>query len=130
MLMEKRKGIVKTYKKKCSKTTAEQSVVSFSSQCCLLSSFINLLLEYSSTLVERHPSTEREMNRALYNPDNQQCITAFVIVITSSVINLLLTSISTCLLISCLLLILTSSFSVKGLKRDRGGQGFRLQPTV
>lgn len=41
------------------KTTVEQSKVSRVSQHCLPSSFINIPLEYSSTLVQRHPPTEK-----------------------------------------------------------------------
>lgn len=67
---------------KDAKTTVEQSKVLGASQHCLPSSFINILLEYSSAMVQRHPPREREINRALYHPDTQQCILAFVIVVT------------------------------------------------
>lgn len=84
---------LKTYcrrvEEKDAKTTVEQSTELWASQHCLPSSFINVLLEYSSTQLQRHPPREREINRALYHPDTQQCITAFVIIVTwiSSIIN-------------------------------------------
>lgn len=124
---------VQEWRKGDAKTTAEQFKVLWASQHCLPSSFINILLEYLSTLVQLHPPRQREINRALYHPDTQ-CIAAFVIVVTwiSSVTNWLPPSIPLPAY-SCLLLILTTSFSVKGLKRDRAGLsvlGFRLWATM
>lgn len=71
------------------KITVEQSSVLWAPQHCLPSSFLNILLEYSSTLIQRHPPRKRGINRALYHPDTQQCISPFVIVVTwiSSIIN-------------------------------------------
>ncbi len=67
------------------KTTVEQFKVLGASQHCHPSSFINILLEYSSTLVQQPSFREGQINRALYHPDTQQCITAFVVVVVDSI---------------------------------------------